>query len=339
MAGYGIMAPVLDLLERIEEELLAIAALADTLQGQSAAVVPECAPASFVDGLKAAYRARMRTGDLFSEQDRDLLRLASEARREPLIREALDACTRWGLAVTNWQRERASRFEPPDNPWRPFVANVFTTRRTHPLGRLQRLLFKRVFDRVEGLYVFPAMGIDSEFLDDRRDFVSVAPHANRPRTPDRVRVHHLGVTAQELRPEDLAAAEERFGYRPDAPRALVLKGVQDLLAADELAAFVERVHPSEIVVFGCAATGFARRPAGVPKILPELREALAAMGFRDRTGAVFSAPELEALARVHALLEQKLAWQVGHFPASEVAVLTRAAAPGDSGRLLTPTLG
>lgn len=273
------------------------------------------------EDLKAAARAARTTRDLF---DRALDQRAERALADPLVREAMDYCARSGFEITNSRRVRSSRFEPPKHRWRPFVPNTAFAclRRTHPLGRLQRLLFERVFDRVAGTYVFPAAGEDSEFFD-RHAFVTVAPHQERPRVPSGVRLRHVPKRAQDLTAEDLARAERGLGVA-GAKRVLVLKGLQAILAPVELGPFVRLVGPEHVVVFGTAASGFAGRAVGLPVISDPLREAIEAEGFGDVTPEVFTEEELEALAAIHEVLESCFAWRTGLFPASQVLVYRRA---------------
>ncbi len=274
----------------------------------------------YAEDLKAAARAARTTRDLF---DRALDQRAERALADPLVREAMEYCGRTGFEISNSRRVRNSRFEPPKHRWRPFVPNTpfACARRTHPLGRLQRLLFARVFERVAGTYIFPAAGEDSEFFD-RHVFITVAPHQELPRVPSGVRLRHLPVRAQDLAAEDLRLAERGLGVA-GGKRVLVLKGLQAILAPVELGPFVAMVAPEHVVAFGTAASGFAGRAVGLPVIGDSLREAIARQGLADITGELFSEEELDALRRIHEVLETCFAWRTGLFPASQVLVYRR----------------
>jgi hypothetical protein len=275
-------------------------------------------------GIKSLFRARRIHPVLFSEEDTLLRSRAKAARSVPIIRAAVEYCDRYGFAITNWEDERVSRFEPPASLWRPFVPNTsfVTERPQHPLARVQRLLFDAVFSAVEGVYVFPAVGFDSEFLD-RHPFISVAPHVEPPLVGDGVRLCHISKPAHDLGKSDLLEAEDLLSVQRHCPRVLVLKGLQAILTPIELGQFIAMVQPAYVVAFGTAASGFARAPVGLPTITTALEEQIEEAGYLNCTHTFFTERELALLGRIHQLLDSHFAWRPGHFPATQVRVYQR----------------
>lgn len=271
---------------------------------------------------KALSLARLRGlegADLESAMDPrkiDMILGAEEGGRHAQVSNAVDYAQRHGFLITNSGR-RWSEFDSPGQPYRPFTANAKLSEK-NPLFRLQKALMARVFERIDGLYVFPAAGLDEKFLG-ARPVLSIGPYESEQSGG----VLHLNKRAEALTSDEVLAAHRRFGLREAAPRVLVLKGIQTLIPQEELRKLFNRVMPTHVVAFGTAASGVIDPVKGMPHFTDEHRRFVEGLGFKDVTGELFSQEELGELEGIHGLLKHHFAWQSGHFPASQVRVFRK----------------
>jgi hypothetical protein len=255
-------------------------------------------------------------------------RMAAESLRIPLLKEVSDYCERHGLEITNRGGKPHSVYEPPREAWRPLAANFGTHRPDHVLSRLQRHLFGRLFDRLDDhVFVYPASGFDPPYLE-RGHFVLVDREPKEPKLPPGAKLHYINKEAQRLTDEDLREAHRKLRLPMNRPRALILKGLQSLVAPADLRKVFAEVRPDHVVAFGSAASGFAqpREVHGLPTLDPSLESLIKSQGYRDVTREFFRPEELDRLDEIHALLRDHFSWGVAHFPASQVRVYRRATA-------------
>jgi len=298
-------------LEEIHRSLKEGAELTKKLQRRHG----ECSPL-----LKAVRQSRILK-NLPPEKEVEVNQFAREALANELVRSAVEYSDRHRFGITNWSpSKRDSEYEPPEKPWRPFLANLgYVSGKESIAAQLQHLLFGRVFERLKGVYVFPAVGLDGRFLSGR--VVTIGPH-EAIQAP-RASTAHIAKKAEELGPEDVQKAERSLGAKIGEPRVLVLKGVESLLEKDELKRLFRNVGPSYIVAFGTAASGFKDTPKGVPRLDEKLHQLVTSSGYKEATDEFFSGSELRKVGEIHNLLRDYFAWQSGHFPASQVRVYRR----------------
>ena len=157
--------------------------------------------------------------------------------------------------------------------------------------------------------MFPAAGLDVQFFEGDRRFLTVGPYESE-------HVPHVNKEAEELDEEDLAPAK--------MPRAFLLKGLQSIVKPKDLRHFVELIKPRRVIACGTAKP---RSPntRGYPYIDQALREALANLGFHDRTSEHLPERAIALLRQAHGDLETYFAFgnEGGWFPLSQVEIYVR----------------
>ncbi len=238
----------------------------------------------------------------------------------PLVVDAARWAANNYMDITNSGNHRVSVFEPPGAKWRPFVVNFESEKpNSGSLARIQSMMFSRVFKKNDGVFIFPAIGLDMAYLREG-SVLSIAPHKQSP-APGSLRMIHLEAKIQNVPVTTVNSEVKRLERFPDAERVLICKGLQSLLSPAEIVRLVKDFEISKIVVLSTACCGLAGHPIAIPHDSAQLSGLLNEL-YEDTTECYFSKDELKALATVHSLMHENYAWKSGHFPASKVEVFT-----------------
>ena len=247
----------------------------------------------------------------------------------PIVAEAVKYAAEHGFNVTNShaakgvEHAKPSSFYDPDvtpgTKYRPFTV---ASKPYNVILRVQRQVFKRVFDRTKGVFVYPAMGFDGDCVPPEAKFVDISPDGP-PLPPFHAiaEIEYVKKKAEEASAEEIEAAKRKLGNFTNT--VLVLKGIQSILSQRELASLIDRVSPTHVMAMETPATGFTGKPVGFPAITKELVQTLERKGFAEKTGDYFSVKERELLEDIHALARDHFAWASGHFPAVRVKIWER----------------